>query len=271
MTGGSNQWPRKKSRAGARTELWRWEARMPDPTRSGGTTRSNARSARSRKRRTGSPTNARAAPRHVHRRAPSRASVQRSCSTPGRSPGRTASPDDRTPLPVDHRQVPHPRVRPRPDRQDHARAHPALHQPALAPTTTITRRDGAERLRRPPHRLREGRSPRDAAREPLRRRSTFLAHNGEEMLFLTADEVRAVAEAIDPHYRVLVYTAAYTGLRAGELAGLQRAGRRSPARRHPRSPRAEGRERAARTRPDEDARAAHRLPADVPQEMLRNT
>jgi hypothetical protein len=44
----------------------------------------------------------------------------------------------------------------------------------------------------------------------------------EEMLFLTADEVRAVAEQNDPHYRVLVYTAAYTGLRAGELAGLQR-------------------------------------------------
>jgi integrase len=44
----------------------------------------------------------------------------------------------------------------------------------------------------------------------------------EEMLFLTVDEVRAVAEAIDPHYRVLVYTAAYTGLRAGELGGLQR-------------------------------------------------
>jgi integrase len=44
----------------------------------------------------------------------------------------------------------------------------------------------------------------------------------EEMLFLTADEVRAVAEAIDPHYRVLIYTAAYTGLRAGELGGLQR-------------------------------------------------
>lgn len=44
----------------------------------------------------------------------------------------------------------------------------------------------------------------------------------EEMLFLTADEVRAVAEAIDPHYRVLVYTAAYTGMRAGELGGLQR-------------------------------------------------
>lgn len=44
----------------------------------------------------------------------------------------------------------------------------------------------------------------------------------EEMLFLTAEEVRAVAEAIDPAYRLLVYVAAYTGLRAGELAGLQR-------------------------------------------------
>jgi integrase len=44
----------------------------------------------------------------------------------------------------------------------------------------------------------------------------------EEMLFLTADEVRAVAEKIDGHYRVLIYTAAYTGLRAGELGGLQR-------------------------------------------------
>jgi integrase len=44
----------------------------------------------------------------------------------------------------------------------------------------------------------------------------------EEMLFLTADEVRAVAEKIDPRYRVFIYTAAYTGMRAGELAGLQR-------------------------------------------------
>src|SRR5213079_1153760 len=44
----------------------------------------------------------------------------------------------------------------------------------------------------------------------------------EEMLFLTADEVRAVAEKIDVHYRVLVYLAAYTGLRAGELLALRR-------------------------------------------------
>jgi integrase len=44
----------------------------------------------------------------------------------------------------------------------------------------------------------------------------------QEMLFLEADQVAAVAETITPHYRVLVYTAAYTGLRAGELGGLRR-------------------------------------------------
>jgi integrase len=44
----------------------------------------------------------------------------------------------------------------------------------------------------------------------------------EEMKFLTADEVRKLAEHIDAHYRVLIYTAAYTGLRAGELLALRR-------------------------------------------------
>jgi len=44
----------------------------------------------------------------------------------------------------------------------------------------------------------------------------------QEMLFLTADEVWAVAETIDPYYRVLAYVAAYTGLRAGELGALRR-------------------------------------------------
>jgi integrase len=43
-----------------------------------------------------------------------------------------------------------------------------------------------------------------------------------EMLFLTPQEVHAVAQRIDPYYRVLVLTAAYTGLRAGELGGLRR-------------------------------------------------
>jgi integrase len=44
----------------------------------------------------------------------------------------------------------------------------------------------------------------------------------EEMVFLTHEEVRAVADAIDPWWRTLVLTAAYTGLRAGELGGLRR-------------------------------------------------
>jgi integrase len=42
-----------------------------------------------------------------------------------------------------------------------------------------------------------------------------------EMLFLTAEEVRALAEGITPYYRVLIYMAAYTGLRSSELAGLR--------------------------------------------------
>ena len=44
----------------------------------------------------------------------------------------------------------------------------------------------------------------------------------QEMLFLTATEVQRLAEAIEPRYRVLIYTAALIGLRAGELAGLER-------------------------------------------------
>lgn len=44
----------------------------------------------------------------------------------------------------------------------------------------------------------------------------------EEMLFLSGEEVRALAEAITPHFRVLIYTAAYTGMRSGELRGLRR-------------------------------------------------
>jgi integrase len=43
-----------------------------------------------------------------------------------------------------------------------------------------------------------------------------------EMRFLSAQEVAELAEAIGPDYESLVYTAAYTGLRWGELAGLRR-------------------------------------------------
>jgi integrase len=43
-----------------------------------------------------------------------------------------------------------------------------------------------------------------------------------EMLTLTAAEVDALADAIDPRYRTLVYVAAYCGPRAGELWALRR-------------------------------------------------
>ncbi|MGH8991997.1 MAG: tyrosine-type recombinase/integrase [Acidimicrobiia bacterium] len=44
----------------------------------------------------------------------------------------------------------------------------------------------------------------------------------EPMRFLTHDEVATLAAAIDPRYRALVLLAAYSGLRAGELAALRR-------------------------------------------------
>lgn len=44
----------------------------------------------------------------------------------------------------------------------------------------------------------------------------------QEPVFLNAEQIRALAEATPQHYRLLVYMAAYTGLRAGELAGLRR-------------------------------------------------
>lgn len=52
-----------------------------------------------------------------------------------------------------------------------------------------------------------------------------------EMRFLTPDEIRLLAEAVEPRYRALVLLGCYGGLRWGELAGLRRgrvdiAGRR---------------------------------------------
>jgi integrase len=44
-----------------------------------------------------------------------------------------------------------------------------------------------------------------------------------EMCFLNPSEVRSLAEAIEPRYQALIFTAAYTGLRWGELAGLRTA------------------------------------------------
>jgi integrase len=40
------------------------------------------------------------------------------------------------------------------------------------------------------------------------------------MLFLEPEQVNALAAAIDDRYRALIYIAAYTGLRAGELGAL---------------------------------------------------
>ena len=45
----------------------------------------------------------------------------------------------------------------------------------------------------------------------------------QEMRFLTATDVHRLAEEMHPHFRILVYTAAYAGLRWGELIGLKRA------------------------------------------------
>ena len=47
------------------------------------------------------------------------------------------------------------------------------------------------------------------------------AVRGRRQLFLTAEEVASVANAIDPHWRVPVYVASWCGLRAGELWGLR--------------------------------------------------
>lgn len=43
----------------------------------------------------------------------------------------------------------------------------------------------------------------------------------EEMNFLDPQQVQTLAEAIDPRFRVLIYTAAYMGMRAGELLALR--------------------------------------------------
>lgn len=49
----------------------------------------------------------------------------------------------------------------------------------------------------------------------------------EEQMFLTPDQLRALADCIDPRYRSWVVFAGFTGLRAGEAFGLQ-AGRVQP-------------------------------------------
>jgi len=58
-----------------------------------------------------------------------------------------------------------------------------------------------------------------AAMDPRKDLPRDTAH--QEMTFLDAAQVARLAEAIDGRYRALVYTAAYTGLRFGELAALR--------------------------------------------------
>lgn len=60
------------------------------------------------------------------------------------------------------------------------------------------------------------------AANPCTRMRGLPTVNSDEPLFLSAEQVRTLAEAMPEHYRLFVYTAAYTGLRAGELAGLRR-------------------------------------------------
>ncbi len=42
-----------------------------------------------------------------------------------------------------------------------------------------------------------------------------------EMAYLSAAQARSLADEISPHYRLLILTAVYTGLRAGEIAALR--------------------------------------------------
>ena len=58
-----------------------------------------------------------------------------------------------------------------------------------------------------------GRSPCTGVRLP--------AEGSRQMRFLDPDEIEELADAMPEHYRPLVFTAAYAGLRWGELAGLK--------------------------------------------------
>jgi integrase len=60
-------------------------------------------------------------------------------------------------------------------------------------------------------------NPCDAVRLPKPR-----IKHGDDMVILTPAEINALADAIDPHYKVALYVAATCGLRAGELWALRR-------------------------------------------------
>jgi integrase len=52
-------------------------------------------------------------------------------------------------------------------------------------------------------------------------RGIRLPRQTSQQCFLTPEEVRRLADAIEDRYRILIYTAAYTGMCWGELAGLR--------------------------------------------------
>lgn len=73
----------------------------------------------------------------------------------------------------------------------------------------------------PPPGLRRGDQARPSPHEPDGgRRPAQVVHR--EQLFLNPAQVHDLAGALPEHWSPLVLTAAFTGLRAGELAGLRR-------------------------------------------------
>jgi integrase len=68
--------------------------------------------------------------------------------------------------------------------------------------------------------LQEAENDRMIARNPARR-IPLPKSAKEEMRFLSADEIRSLADAIDPRFRALILMAGFTGLRWGELVGLR--------------------------------------------------
>ena len=69
--------------------------------------------------------------------------------------------------------------------------------------------------------LRQAEVDRVIARSPIVGTELPRSSGGQEMHFLTATEVVRLADAITPLYRPMVFTAAYCGLRAGELEFLR--------------------------------------------------
>ena len=59
------------------------------------------------------------------------------------------------------------------------------------------------------------------ARSPCVKVELPAEEQGDEMLFLTPEQLARLADTVDPRYRALILTAGYSGLRAGELSALK--------------------------------------------------